>query len=87
MDQWNFGPEMISIRHRGCAAVVNDNLVFAVGGYGGDDDDEPLRSVEVLDLSSESLCWKLSDEMFVERDALGVGVINNHVYAVSNVQL
>jgi len=88
MDKWDYGPEMISTRHRGCAAVVKDNLVFAVGGYGGDDDDdEPLRSVDVLDLSSEPLCWKPSVEMLVERDALGVGVIDDYLYAVNNVEL
>ncbi|XP_060874121.1 ring canal kelch homolog isoform X2 [Metopolophium dirhodum] len=78
--QWNYGPEMITSRQRACAVVVKDNLVFAVGGF--DDNDEPVRTVEVLDLSSESLCWKTSVEMLVERDGLGVGVINNFIYAV-----
>ncbi|XP_001949058.2 ring canal kelch homolog isoform X1 [Acyrthosiphon pisum] len=79
-EQWHFGPELLTIRHRGCAAVVNDNLVFTVGGSAEYCD--TLRSVEVLDLSSESLCWRPSVEMLVERDALGVGVINNDIYAV-----
>jgi len=75
---------MITSRHRACAAVMKDNLVFAVGGV--DDDCTSLRSVEVLDLSSESPCWKPSVEMLVERVVFGVGVIDNYLYAVSNVE-
>ncbi|XP_029348372.1 kelch-like protein 2 isoform X3 [Acyrthosiphon pisum] len=79
-DRWHYGPEMITSRGRAGLAVVKDNLVFAVGGF--DDDVESLRSVDVLDLSSESPCWKPSVGMLVERDILGVGVINNYLYAV-----
>jgi len=85
MNRWNFGPEMITSRRGADLAVVNDNLVFAVGGF--DEYDESLRSVDVLDLSSESPCWKPSVDMLVKRDFLGVGVINNQIYAVSNVAL
>jgi len=85
MDLWHYGPEMITSRGRAGLAVVKDNLVFAVGGF--DDDVESLRSVDVLDLSSESPCWKPSVCMLVERDILGVGVIDNYLYAVSNVEL
>ncbi|XP_008181140.1 ring canal kelch homolog [Acyrthosiphon pisum] len=81
IDKWNFGPKMNTIRHRVCAALVTDNLVFAVGGL-DDDATEPLSSVDVLDLSLESLCWKQSVEMLVERHCLGVGVIDNYLYAV-----
>jgi len=77
MDQWHYGPEMITSRGRAGLAVVKDNLVFAVGGFG--DDVESLRSVDVLDLSSEPLCWKPSVGMLVERDILGVGVINDYL--------
>ncbi|XP_008186424.1 ring canal kelch homolog [Acyrthosiphon pisum] len=80
MSRWHNGPEMITSRKNPGLAVVNDNLVFAVGG--STDHFEPLRSVDVLDLSSESPCWKPSVDMIVKRNILGVGVINNHVYAV-----
>lgn len=85
MVKWHFGPEMITFRCGASLAVVNDNLVFAVGG--SDINDESLRSVDVLELSSESPCWKPSVDMLVKRQSLGVGVINDKLYAVSNVEL
>jgi len=39
----------------------------------------------VLDLSAETLKWKSGQDMLVERKMVGVGVINNNIYAVSNV--
>jgi len=54
-----------------------------VGGYY----ESELRSVFVLDLSSESPCWQPSVDMLVERDSLRVGVINDNIYAVSNIGL
>jgi len=42
-----------------------------------------LKSVDVLDLFSESPCWKPSVDMLVRRKDLGVGVINNVLYVVS----
>ncbi|XP_029346802.1 kelch-like protein 2 isoform X2 [Acyrthosiphon pisum] len=80
INQWHFGPEIITSRHRACGAVVKNNLVFAVGGM--DNGHRVLRSVEVLDLSFESPGWKPSVEMLVERMDFGVGVINNYLYAV-----
>jgi len=50
-------------------------------------DFEPHRSVYMLDLSSESPCWQPSVDMLVERKLSGVGVINDNIYAVSNVEL
>ncbi|XP_016658234.1 kelch-like protein 2 [Acyrthosiphon pisum] len=80
MDRWNYGPEMITSRVNTGVCVVNDNLVFAVGGYNYQG--EPLRSVDMLDLTSDSLCWKPSVDMLVKRSNLGVGAINNYIYAV-----
>jgi len=42
-----------------------------------------LKSVDVLDLSSESPCWKSDVDMLIKRKDLGVGVINNFLYVVS----
>jgi len=83
MNQWHFGPEMITCLHSAAIEVMNDNLVFAVGGI----DKTYLKSVAVLDLSLKSLCWKPSVDMLTRRYHLGVGVINNYLYAVSNVEL
>jgi len=44
-----------------------------------------VRSVDVLDLFSESPCWKPTVDMLVNRTELGVGVINNYLYAVSYI--
>jgi len=85
MNRWNYGLEMITSRGRPGLAVVKDNLVFVVGGF--DVDVESLRSVDVLDLSSDSPCWKPSVDMLVKRDILRVGVIDNNLYAVSIVEL
>ena len=41
----------------------------------------------MLDLSSESPCWQPSVDMLVERRLSGFGVINDKIYAVSNVEL
>lgn len=76
---------MITSRKNAGLAVIKDNLVFAVGG--SNDRNKPLRSVDVLDLSSESPCWKSSEGILVKRDITGVGVINDNLYAVSNFEL
>ncbi|XP_060874127.1 kelch-like protein 2 isoform X2 [Metopolophium dirhodum] len=80
MNRWHNGPEMITNRKNAGLAVVKDNLVFAVGG--STHIWQQLQSVDVLDLSSESPCWKSSVEMLVKRNSFGVGVINNKLYAV-----
>lgn len=79
INQWRFGPKMITRRCRGGLAVVKDNFVFAMGGTA----ESLYQSVDVLDLSSESLCWKPSVDMMVNREDLGVGVVNDFLYAVS----
>ncbi|XP_016665001.1 uncharacterized protein LOC107885817 [Acyrthosiphon pisum] len=79
ISRWHYGPEMITNRKNAGLAVVKDNLVFAVGG--STDMFHQLRSVDVLDLSAESPCWRSSVEMFVKRNNVGVGVINNYLYA------
>jgi len=85
MNRWQNGPKMITFRRFPDLAVTNDKLVYAVGG--SSHRYKILRSVEVLDLSSESPCWKPSVDMLVERYGFGVGVINNYLYVVSNVEL
>jgi len=74
---------MITRRCRGGLAVVKDNFVFAMGGS----PESLYQSVDVLDLSLESPSWKSSVDMLVNREDLGVGVINNYLYAVSDIML
>jgi len=85
MDRWHYGPEMTKRRQRAGLAVMKDNLVFAMGGH--DNDGFCRRSVEMLDLSSGSPRWRSSVDMLVKRKAVNVGVINDCLYAVSNVEL
>ncbi|XP_008188293.1 ring canal kelch homolog [Acyrthosiphon pisum] len=76
MNRWHFGPKLITPRSGGGLAVVKDNFVLSLGGIINS------QSVDVLDLSSESPRWEPTVDMLVNRFELGVGVINNYVYAI-----
>ncbi|KAL4083197.1 hypothetical protein QTP88_028527 [Uroleucon formosanum] len=79
--QWSLGPELIRARRRHSLAITNDNLVFVAGGHHCRR--SIIKTVDVLDLSSESLCWQPNINMMLfERLFLGIGVINNNIYAV-----
>jgi len=84
INRWQIGPKMITPRRGVGLAVVKNNSVFAVGGFYYD---SLHCSVDKLDLSSDPPCWKPTVDMSVERGLLGVGVINNCVYAVSYVEI
>lgn len=59
-------------------ALLTDKLVFAFGSKYL----KRTRSVQMIDLSSQFSCWKLMDNMIVNRTDFQVGVLNNRVYAV-----
>jgi len=80
INHWQYGPTMIRPRYGGCLAVVKDSLVFYIGGFYS-------QSVDMLDLSSESPCWKPTVDMLHRRGQFGVGVINNRIYAVSYIEI
>jgi len=62
-----------------CALVlIKDHLVFALGNNYIN-----LISIEMLDLSSQSLQWKPTVDMLVDRSFYGVGVLDDRIYAVS----
>lgn len=62
-----------------CAlALIKEHLVFALGNSY-----KNSRSIEMLDLSSQSPCWISVVNMLVERNYFGVGVIDDCIYAVS----
>jgi len=54
---------------------------------GGFYSDETYKSVEMLDFTSKSPCWKSSVDMLTKRRHLGVGLINNYIYAVSYIEI
>lgn len=86
INRWQSFTTIMTPRFFGGLAVVKDNFVFAVGriGYGFN---SPDHSVNVIDLSSESPHWKPTTNMLVKRRNLGVGVINNYIYAVSCIEI
>jgi len=84
INQWQFTQKMMLPHDRGGLAVVKDNFMFYVGGFSLKFA-RFLRHLYVLDLTSESHYWKQSVDMIVNRGHLGVGVINNHIYAVSYI--
>ncbi|XP_008179322.1 kelch-like protein 2 [Acyrthosiphon pisum] len=55
INKWQSGPKMITPRCGGGISVVKDNFVFYMGGI---NNRSSRQSIEVLDLSSESPCWK-----------------------------
>jgi len=62
-----------------CAlALIREHLVIALGNSYFND-----RAIEMLDLSSQSLQWKSTVNMLVERNSFGVGVLDDRIYAVS----
>jgi len=81
--QWQSEPLMTTPRLGGSLAVIKDTFVFYIGGFRLSK--ETYQTFNVLDLSSELPSWKPSVEMIVPRRHLGVGVINNHIYAVSYI--
>eukprot|EP00102_Acyrthosiphon_pisum_P014165 XP_008184066.1 PREDICTED: ring canal kelch homolog [Acyrthosiphon pisum] len=78
-NRWNFRPKMRTRRRGAGLAVLYDHFVLAMGGYSSKG---ALQSVAVLDLFSESPCWKPTVAMLVNRTTFSVGVINNNPYAV-----
>ncbi|XP_029345540.1 kelch-like protein 2 isoform X2 [Acyrthosiphon pisum] len=78
---WQLLTTIMTPHFLGGLAVVKDNFVVAVGriGYGLE---SPNQYVNVLDVSSESPHWKPTTNMLVKRRNLGVGVINDYIYAV-----
>jgi kelch-like protein 2/3 len=60
-------------------AIVTSQFVFSLGSFYMSNS----RSVEMLDLFSYAPCWMPMADMLVCRYNLGVGVLNNCIYAVS----
>jgi len=59
--------------------VIGNQFVFVVGGVNR----LSSKSVMMLDVSSQSPSWVPMVDMLVSRNCLGVGVLDNCIYAVS----
>lgn len=63
-----------------CLTPINDQFVLALGGvYLGSN----RQLVEMFDVFSRSPCWIPMMDMLIRRGDLGVGTLDNCVYAVS----
>ncbi|XP_050061412.1 kelch-like protein 2 isoform X2 [Aphis gossypii] len=58
--------------------VIRDQFVFAMGNVNG----ISSSSVSMLDVSSPSPCWVPMADMLIERKYLGVGELNDCIYAI-----
>ncbi|XP_029345539.1 kelch-like protein 2 isoform X3 [Acyrthosiphon pisum] len=81
INRWQLLTTIMIPHFLGGLAVVKDNFVVAVGRIGYSLE-SPNQYVNVLDVSSESPHWKPTTNMLVKRRNLGVGVINDYIYAV-----
>lgn len=64
--------------NKSAMSVMYDTFVFTVGR-----NHPSYCSVEMLDVSSQDLCWVPKNELLVGRQCSGVGIVNNCLYAVS----
>jgi len=76
---WQIAPGMTKNRNKAGLGVIKDTFVLALG----DVINSSSQSVEMLDLSSQSPCWVQIVDMLVSRQHLGVGILDDSVYAVS----
>eukprot|EP00102_Acyrthosiphon_pisum_P009825 XP_003248658.2 PREDICTED: ring canal kelch protein [Acyrthosiphon pisum] len=65
-------------RQKAGLGVIRDQFVFAVGGVNY----SYSQSVSMLDVSSQSPSWVPMADMVVGRELLGVGVLDDCIYAV-----
>lgn len=72
-------PEMNTCHLLDQLGVMRDQFVYAIGGVKR----SSPQSFYLLDVSSPSPCWIPMVNMLVGRSSLGVGVLNDCIYAVS----
>jgi len=75
---WQIAPKMTKCHQTACLCVIKDKFVLTMG----DVDNLSSQSVEMLDVSLQSPCWVPLVDMNVKRKNLGVGVLDDCVYAV-----
>ncbi|XP_029344687.1 ring canal kelch homolog isoform X2 [Acyrthosiphon pisum] len=71
-------PGINDCRRTAGLGVIRDQFVFAVGGV----NESSSKSVNMLDVSSQSPSWVSMVDMLVSRRRLGVGVLDDCIYAV-----
>jgi len=78
-NRFQIAPGLNECRSNADLGLVSDQFVFAVGGVYN----SSSRSVEFVDISTQSLKWIPMVDMLISRRNLGVGVVNDNIYAVS----
>ena len=76
------GPRMNTPR-AGLKVVVHDDKIYAIGGYNGENGENYLRSVEVLEPLKENQ-WKFVAEMTLKRSHHAVVFIGSKILAVED---
>ncbi|XP_060856918.1 ring canal kelch homolog isoform X2 [Metopolophium dirhodum] len=71
-------PEMNDCRRKAGVGVIRDQFVFVMGGVNS----SSSKSVSMLDVSSLSPYWIPMVNMLVSRAYLGVGILDDYIYAV-----
>ncbi|XP_060877606.1 kelch-like protein 3 isoform X2 [Metopolophium dirhodum] len=71
-------PGMNDSRVTASVGVIKDQFVFVVGGV----NQSSSRSVSMLDVSLQLPCWVPMVDMLVSRHQLGVGILDDCIYAV-----
>jgi len=72
-------PEMNDCRRKAGVGVIRNQFVFVMGGMNS----SSSKSVSMLDVSSPSPCGIPMVNMLVSRVYLGVGILDDYMYAVS----
>jgi len=80
-NRFQIAPGLKECRSNADLGMVSGQFVFAVGGVYN----SSSRSVEFVDVSTRSLRWVPMVDMLISRRNLGVGVVNDCIYAVSCV--
>ena len=70
---------LLPARYRPRRPIITGEVLFAVGGWCSGD---AIASVEMFDPQSGSNEWKIVASMSKRRCGVGVGVLNNQIYAI-----
>jgi len=80
---WRSAPEINDCRRKAGVGVIRDQFVFIMGGVNS----SSSKSVSMLDASSPSPYWIPMVNMLVSRAYLGVGILDDYIYAVSFIDI
>ena len=78
-NEWSCGPQMLNPRYK-AAAVAHGSTIYALGGFGQDQNVLATKSCEFLDLKcTENPKWRKMPSMIFGRAEFGAAVVNNQI--------